>query len=243
MTAPAPPRPMRDADDADELVAFDLRDLASTAQERDTWRAGRTDDDPFGMLGIEGVAVVPATDPLAELLGADPAQRRGPSQRPPPGREDDAPVGSPTEPPGRSPAAAREDALFAELHEAFVRTVRDPTRPSDAADRDGASAPGGATAPSFDELVRQAEPFRTVRAILEPREPIDRVLDSFDTWGRPTLLDFRDDEDILRLFAPETARQAVAAMPTLTRQEHHHLSPDSAVRLGAAPSGEDGNAA
>jgi hypothetical protein len=88
--------------------------------------------------------------------------------------------------------------------------------------------------------VQQGEPFPMVRDIVEQRESIDRVIEAFDPLDRPTLLDIGDDEDILHLFAPELARKAVAAMPSLTRQEHHHLSPDSHMQLGATRPDEPG---
>lgn len=223
-----PPNAIADA------VEFDLRDLAFPAQETGAQRATPAGDDPFGVLDIDGAEALPAVNPLAELLGEDPAPQRRRDRRAPESRDDGAPADGTPILAGQPSAAMREDALFAGLHEEFVRVARDPTQLAGRTDWEGLLASGGATAPSFDELVRQGEPYPMVRDILEPRESIDQVIKDFDPLGRPTLLDVRDDEDILHLFAPELARKAVTAMPSLTRQEHHHLSPDSHLQLGAA---------
>ncbi|MDM0120859.1 TagK domain-containing protein [Variovorax arabinosiphilus] len=217
-----------------DAVEFDLRDLAFPAQETGAQRASAASDDPFGVLDIDGAEALPAANPLAELLGEDPAPQRRRDRRAPPPREDGAPADGAPLLAGQPSTAMREDALFAGLHEEFVRVARDPTQLAGRTDWEGLLATGGALAPSFDDLVRQGEPYPMVRDILEPRESIDQVIEDFDPLGRPTLLDVRDDEDILHLFAPELARKAVTAMPSLTRQEHHHLSPDSHLQLGAA---------
>ena len=217
-----------------DAVEFDLRDLAFPAQETGAQRASAAGDDPFGVLDIDGAEALPVANPLAELLGEDPAPQRRRDRRAPQPREDGAPADGAPILAGQPSAAMREDALFAGLHEEFVRVARDPTQLAGRTDWEGLLASGGATAPSFDELVRQGEPYPMVRDILQPRESIDQVIEDFDPLGRPTLLDVGDDKDILHLFAPELARKAVTAMPSLTRQEHHHLSPDSHLRLGAA---------
>jgi hypothetical protein len=46
-------------------------------------------------------------------------------------------------------------------------------------------------------------------------------------------------EDVLGLFAPELAREAKPPLPSLTRREHHDLSPDSHVRIGSTRAGND----
>lgn len=217
-----------------DAVEFDLRDLAFPAQEAGTQRAPVAGDDPFNVLDIDGAEALPAADPLAELLGEDPAPQRRRDRRSPSSLEADAPAYRTPILVGQPSAAVREEALFAGLHEEFVRVARDPTQLAGRTDWEGLLATGGMNAPSLEELVRQGEPFPMVRDILEPRESIDRVIEDFDPLGRPTLLDGGDNEDILHLFAPELARKAVTAMPSLTRQEHHHLSPDSHMQLGAA---------
>lgn len=222
-----------------DAVEFDLRDLAFPAQHTGAPRTSPAGDDPFGVLDIDGAEALPAANPLAELLGEDPApQRRRDRRSPSPSSLGaDAPADRTPILAGQPSAAMREEALFAGLHEEFVRVARDPTQLAGRTDWEGLLATGGVNAPSFEELVRQGEPFPMVRDILEPREPIDRVIEDFDPLGRPTLLDMGDDEDILHLFAPELARKAVTAMPSLTRQEHHHLSPDSHMQVGAARPG------
>lgn len=217
-----------------DAVEFDLRDLAFPAQHTGAPRTPPAGDDPFGVLDIDGAEARPTADPLAELLGEDPAPQRRrdrlvPTTLKESEPEDRAPILA-----GQSSVAKREEALFANLHEEFVRVARDPTQLAGRTDWEGLLATGGANAPSFEDLVLKGEPFPMVLDILEPRAPIDRVIEDFDPLGRPTLLDVGDDEDILHLFAPELARKAVTAMPSLTRQEHHHLSPDSHMQLGAA---------
>lgn len=216
-----------------DAVEFDLCELAFPATPAGTPRMARAGDDPFGVLDIDGAEALPAADPLAELLGEDPAPQRrrdrtvsttmesGAS-------EDAAPILG-----GQLSAARREEALFAKLHEEFLRVARDPTQLAGRTDWEGLLTTGGANAPSFEDLVQKGEPFPMVLDILKPRAPIDRVIEAFDPLGQPALLGIGDDKDVLHLFAPELARQAVTAMPSLTRQEHHHLSPDSHIRLGA----------
>lgn len=217
-----------------DAVEFDLRDLAFPAQQTGVQRAPSAADDPFGVLDINGAEALPAVDPLAELLGEDPTPQRRRDRPVPTTLKEDAPEDRAPLLAGQPAAARREEALFARLHEEFVRVARDPTQLAGRTDWEGLLATGGANAPSFEDLVLKGEPFPMVLDILEPRAPIDRVIEDFDPLGRPTLLDVGDDEDILHLFAPELAGKASTAMPSLTRQEHHHLSPDSHMRLGAA---------
>lgn len=227
----AVPRVSPDA--AADAVDFDLRDLALPTQQTGAQRALPAGDDPFGVLDIEGAEALPAVDPLAELLGEDPAPRRSRDRRLPQPLDDGAPANRAPILAGQPSAAMREEALFAELREEFVRVARDPTQLAGRTDWEGLLTRGGAAAPSMDDLVQRGGTIPMVRDIFNPRDPIDRVIEGFDPLGKPMQLAARDDEEILHLFAPELARKTVAAMPSLTRQEHHHLSPDSHMQLGA----------
>lgn len=186
--------------------------------------ASPTRDDPFGELGIAGIAGIagvagnePAStaDALAELLGEVPSRTALPHA---PGHE--------------VPAAST--GLLETLHHEFNRVVRDPTQLTGRADWDDRNTLGFEHAPSLDELSRQAEPYPLMRDILEPRENVDRMISGFHPLARPTLLDPDETEEVLRLFASAELRGTPAALPSLTRREHHELSPDSAVHVGVS---------
>lgn len=201
--------------------SFDWHDLADSSQDSGVMepQAGAPVD-PFAVLGIAGAQSRSTTDVLSALLGE--------SQRPE--RRATPAVGAERLPatPG-SPAA-----LLDELHDEFVRVVRDPDQLSGRTDWEGLLAPDGEPAPTLDELREQAEPYPLLRDIVQPREGIDRIIEGFEPLGRSALLDAPQEEDVLGLFAPELARNAVASLPSLTRREHHELSPDSHVRIGTA---------
>jgi len=238
--APTPPAMAQAVADA---VEFDLRDLAfASTGTGEAPRGGRVDD-PFGVLDIAGAQARPASDALAELLGdtvaspapagryADPLQAPAQLLPPPPSGR----ASSVTQPvPGRGTTAQPAASLFDGLHEEFVRVVQDPTQLAGRTDWEGILAPGGEPAPTLEELSQQAEPYPLLRDILLPRERIDQVIADFDPLGRSTLLDIDDSEEVLRLFAPEIARRARASVPSLTRREHHDMSPDSHMQVGGA---------
>lgn len=175
---------------------------------------------PFGVLDIAGAQPSPVADVLAGLLG-------------------DAPAAAPARPAARwaSPpprGEGRPASLLDELHEEFVRVVRDPAQLAGRVDWEGLLASGNEAAPTLDELRKQAEPYPLLRDILLPREGIDRIIEDFEPLVRSGLLDQEVPEDVLGLFAPELARDSRAPLPSLTRQEHHDLSPDSHIQLGTA---------
>ncbi|MCY1212412.1 hypothetical protein D9M72_241460 [compost metagenome] len=200
---------------------FDLRVLAFN----DPPEGGERDEhvdvlaNPFGVLDIAGAQPSPVADVLAGLLGDAPvaAQAR--------------PVVRPASPPTRG--EGRPASLLDELHEEFVRVVRDPAQLSGRVDWEGLLASGNEAAPTLDDLRRQAEPYPLLRDILLPREGIDRIIEDFEPLVRSGLLDQEVPEDVLGLFAPELARDSRAPLPSLTRQEHHDLSPDSHLHLGS----------
>lgn len=211
---------------ATEAPPFDLRALAFDD------RSGGDGDgngpeahvdvlaNPFGVLDIAGAQPSPVADVLAGLLGDAPAA--GPAR----------PAARWASPPSRG--EGRAASLLDELHEEFVRVVRDPAQLAGRVDWEGLLASGNEAAPTLDELRKQAEPYPLLRDILLPREGIDRIIEDFEPLVRSGLLDQEVPEDVLGLFAPELARDSRAPLPSLTRQEHHDLSPDSHIQLGTA---------
>ena len=93
----------------------------------------------------------------------------------------------------------------------------------------------GERAPTLDELSHRAAPFPLLRDILLAREGIDQIIENFDPLTLCTLLEATEVDDVLHLFAPELARAAKAALPSLTRREHHEVSPDSYMQSGRLP--------
>ena len=197
---------------------FDLRDLNSPGSDN----GRRTDPltDPFGVLDIAGARSRPAADTLAALLDERPRfeARTAPSA-------------------GPSLDAGPAGVLLDELHEEFVRVVQDPGQLAGRTPWEGFVAFGTEAAPTLEELSRQAETYPLLRDILLPREGIDQVIEAFEPLARSGLLDAEPSQDLLGMFAPELARVAKVPLPSLTRREHHELSPDSHVRIGSAGTG------
>ncbi len=206
---------------ASEALPFDLRVLAFNDRSEGGEREAHVDvlANPFGVLDIAGAQPSPVADVLAGLLGDAPVAGQA------------RPVVRPTSPPSRGDG--RPASLLDELHEEFVRVVRDPAQLSGRVDWEGWLASGNEAAPTLDDLRRQAEPYPLLRDILLPREGIDRIIEDFEPLVRSGLLDQDVPEDVLGLFAPELARDSRAPLPSLTRQEHHDLSPDSHLHLGS----------
>ncbi|MBO9641604.1 MAG: TagK domain-containing protein [Pseudacidovorax sp.] len=210
---------------------FDLRDLAGTSVAGPMpVESERAAEDPFSVLGLDAVRSAPAEDPWLALLGLDPG-----------------PMGTVSAPPSAAQPSARAAQpgmpLLEQLHEEFVRAVRDPTglpRPWDWAET-SPDQPG--QAPSFEALCEEARSFALLRDILQPREDMDRLIDQFPSLGEGDLLAVEGEPDVLRLFAPELVAGLSPAVPDLTRREHHALAADSAVRLGRAINGAGGGAA
>lgn len=210
---------------------FDLRDLATPSRHDRNSDAtqGSHLDDPFGVLDIEGAERRTVSDPLAELLGEVP---------PPPATSAasyaDA-LDTPQHDVERTPRTRANPAnmLLTDLHEEFVRVVRDPTQLTGRIDWDSVASTGDEPPPTLDDLSELAKPYHLLRDILQPREGIDQIIADFDSITPSTLLETSEIEEVLRLFAPKLANGAKAAVPSLTRREHHDLSPDSHMDLGA----------
>jgi len=219
-----PARPVASA-----APAFDLRDLAVRGGE-----SGSLDPeadmqaDPFGMLGMARAQSRPTVEILSELLG----EPQRPALRV-------APVALAASFANPVPASERRVPLLDELHDEFVRVVRDPDQLSGRTDWEGFLSSGAEPAPTLDELREQAQPYALLRDILQPPEAIDRLIDDFEPLVSSGLLDAEQADDVLGLFAPELARDARAPLPSLTRREHHDLSPDSHIRIGSARASED----
>jgi hypothetical protein len=243
---PAPSRGKATAallSDNDAEAAFDLRDLALASEGS---QHASVLDGPFGVLDIAGAEARPVADPLAQLLGEsalpEPATPFGGHvdpldstpyelERVQQGRVSAVTQRLPTQ---DSSGANPAGALFDELHDEYVRVVGDPAQLAGRIDWEGFLAPVGEPAPTIEDLSRKAEPYPLLRDILQPREHIDRIIENFDPLGRSSLLDEEPLDDVLRLFAAGLARNSRALVPSLTRREHHELSPDSYMHIGSS---------
>lgn len=205
----------------DPAPSFDWHDLAGGPQDGGVMGApAGAPIDPFALLGLAGAQSRSTADVLSALLGESPRPERR---------------ATPAVRAERSPTAAGgPEALLDDLHDEFVRVVSDPDQLAGRTDWEGIFAIDGEPAPTLDELSKQAEPYPLLRDIVLPREGIDCIIDGFEPLDRSTLLDAPHAEDVLSLFAPELARDAQTALPSLTRREHHELSPDSHVRIGTS---------
>lgn len=180
---------------------------------------GDTTADAFAMLRIAGAQPRSTADVLSGLLGES-------------RRSDAASVQTTSSQPSTAVTVPRIP-LFDELHDEFVRVVRDPDQLAGLGGWDHPLlAGGGEPAPTLNQLQKQAERFPLLRDILQPSEGIDRIIEGFEALNSSRLLDAHAPEDVLGLFAPELVRDARASLPSLTRREHHELSPDSHVRIG-----------
>jgi hypothetical protein len=199
---------------------FDLRDLAVDAE--DSGQVSSQVDAiaaAFAMLQIAGMQPLSTADVLSGLLG----ESRRPEARSEPAAHSQLSV---------AVVQGAGVSLFDELHDEFVRVVRDPDQLAGLVGWDHPLVAGGEPAPTLNQLQKQAEHFPLLRDILQPREGIDRIIEGFEALTRSRLLDPAAPEDVLGLFAPELVRDASASLPSLTRREHHELSPDSHVRIG-----------
>jgi len=227
----------------DAEAVFDLRDLALSSEGS---QHASVLDGPFGVLDIAGAEARPVADPLAQLLGEpappEPAASFVGQVNPlaaTPYESDRAQQGRVSAVTQRLPAQALPGAnpavaLFDELHDEYIRVVGDPSQLAGRIDWAGFLAPVGEPGPTIEEMSRKAERFPLMRDILEPREHIDRIIDNFDPLGRSSLLDEEAPDDVLRLFAAGLARNTTPLVPSLTRREHHELSPDSYMHVGSS---------
>lgn len=224
----------------DALDDFDLRDLASPPQHASAtaWAIAESRSDPFGVLDIAGAQAQPSGATLSELVGETPSPRArfvGPPV-PASGGLQSGPAAKAV-PAERQPSAST--AVLDELHDEFVRVVRDPSQLAGRSDWGGAVAPEAASSTAVHALGQAAELSPLLLDILQPPGSIDQVIQQFDPLSRSTLLDVDGPEDVLRLFAPELAHDMRVAVPSLTRREHHELSPDSHVRMGGERPGRN----
>ena len=210
---------------------FALQDLAGTPVARPvSVETGRAAEDPFSVLGMDAALSPVPEDPWLALLGSDPGPR--------------ASVSGPAwagQPPDQSAQSALP--LLDQLHEEFVRAVRDPAGLPGTWDWAETAHDQPGQAHSFEALCEEARPFALLRDILEPRQDIDMLIDQFPSVGEDDLLALDGEPDVLRLFAPELVAGLAPGVPDLTRREHHALAADSAVRLGRAVNGGGGNTA
>lgn len=131
---------------------FDLRDLAARGGE-----SGSLDPeadmqaDPFGMLGMARAQSRPTADVLSELLGESP--------RPAPRTALAAPAASVVAPVSLPSASGRPAPLLDELHEEFVRVVRDPDQLSGRTDWEGFLAFGAEPAPRWTTSANRRGPM------------------------------------------------------------------------------------
>jgi hypothetical protein len=217
---------------------LDARDPGQSAppgkeQPDDGWRNAQPLDDLFGVLDIDGARPRPQADPLAELLGEAPGAHRLPAKS-----ATKETLQKPESRRGRPQLDAAE-ALLDDLHQQFVRAVRDPARLAQGAMWEGSPAPvGERTSTTLETLSREAvAAYPMVRDMLQARETIDQVLGGFDHGGATPLLDVDAPEEVLRLFAPDLAQSV--RIPSLTRREHHALSPDSPMPIERLPPASD----
>ena len=146
---------------------------------------------------------------------------------------------SPRAPDARTLRSDTAEDLMHRLHDEFVAAANDPLQLAGGAERWCADPASAEDAPTLDELCAQAQPYPTVRDILLTREGIDRIIEGIDAFGAwdPGHAPVR--EDVLRLFAPDGGPDVAAQLPSLTRREHHAVSIDSAMALGAVRPGHD----
>ena len=208
---------------------FDLRHLATPSRHMPDGPVTQSSqlDNPFGVLDIAGAERRPAGDALAELLGQLPPVAATPAVS-----YTDA-IDAIDAAQHEGVGAAPVDLLLSDLHAEFVRVVRDPTQLTGRIDWDSVASSGDEPPPTLDELSQLAGPYRLLRDILQPCEGIDSIIANFDSLNPSTLLGNTQTEDVLRLFAPRLAQGVKVAVPGLTRREHHDLSPDSPMNLGA----------
>lgn len=209
-----------------DAVAFDLRDLAVPEEGPGQLPDRARNDDPFGVLDIAGAEASSVADPLAGLLEGTLALPSSAVLASAVAL--DAPAHA-ADGRARSPAAALMEGLHAE----YVRVVQDPAQLIGRADWERLRAVDGEPAPTLGDLRRDAATYPLLGDILRRREGIDQLLAGFARLGPDPSFETADNEDVLHLFAPELVRSARTAVPSLTRREHHDVSPDSHMRLGA----------
>jgi hypothetical protein len=100
------------------------------------------------------------------------------------------------------------------------------------------SSPAQCSAPfpdPFDQHGAGRRPGTLVTDLLGKRQGIDTLIASLDCFGHAALFEEEPKREILALLAPPGTRVAkTAAGATLTLQEHHRMSMDSAFHPGSA---------
>ncbi|MEJ8827316.1 TagK domain-containing protein [Variovorax humicola] len=219
------------ADSDVNAAAFDLRNLALSPRQQSF-------ADPFGVLDIDGARPQSVANPLGQLLGELPVAKGQAAKG--------LTAASAAIPPLREisrrehrPQPGSADALFDDLHEGFIRAVRDPSRLAESALWENSHALAGeATLTTLEDLTRDAvATYPLVRDVLHDREKIDQLFDGVDSWDKSPLFEPQETEEVLRLFAPELAHSARKSIPSLTRREHHALSPDSPMPIESTRQG------
>ncbi|MES2530190.1 MAG: type VI secretion system-associated protein TagF [Pseudomonadota bacterium] len=221
-------------------VVFALRDLAVSFDAVAQPASSEFRNDPLGSLGLPRLPPHRSANALSALLG------------------ETSTAGASTSASSLSPIAAPEgfaaggdigvsaaDDLkyetsgqwFDALHAEFLRVVRDPMQLSGAAHWRGETA-SNADARTVGEAPREETGFSGLipGVTKNAQEPIDLLIAGFGV--EPVALGLVPPADILRLFAPENIQDVRIALPSLTRREHHALSPDShmpTARRTAAP--------
>ncbi|RYX88631.1 MAG: TagK domain-containing protein [Comamonadaceae bacterium] len=249
----------------EEGAGFDLRDLAKEMDVSGGFsQPVEVSCDPFAILDTAHDQVRRSADPLAVLLEAKPKRRPsggidGHAQTHASVRPDGATTASPAS--GESPATARREDVdvvtghqngtgfdgmagpvvpdvFQDLQEEFLRVVRDPGQIAARLDWDFAAGRLAEAAPTFEDLSREAQPFTSIRDVLQRQTSIDEVINGMDESGPAGPLEEVEPEDVLRMFAPEVPNDRRAPLPGLTRREHHQLSMDSFMEI-SSPRGQE----
>jgi len=174
-------------------------------------------DDPFQVLGLPAMARPGPGDMFLDIPASDPVRRLGAAVA----------------------AAAERDVLDA-LHLEFRQVLADPSQlVCRSSWLSQPSRPCGA-APGLDLLPADEAGTGRVLDLLVPRESMDCFIGRFTADLGPvdatTLLTESRPEEVLQLFAQRPAPHdgfESAPLPSTTRRDHHALSPDSAVHIGA----------
>lgn len=210
-------------------VAFDLRDLALPVGATAQPASGELRDDPLGSLGLPRLPPHRAADVWVALLGEPPAavvSMPAPSLSPAASSEGLVAPGYLGVMAGEDLQSETSGQWFDALHEEFLRVVRDPMQLSGTAHWQGppAATPEVST---VGEARREETGFSSLipGVTKNAQEPIDLLIAGFGS--DPVPLGLASPVDILRLFAPAGMQDVRTALPSLTRREHHALSPDS----------------